>query len=151
MAFVFKDFKKTIQRITVVPRENIDQIQTFLNEYGILYFQGKMNLDWKSIMANVRSDLRGFISNGGWSFLAGKEDDHDEATIDDDVNEGERSDDYMPSEEDEDIYSEDDESEEYSDGGEGDEDDYASDSGDPDEDLSDEGLSWDEMERQAEA
>merc|ERR1719319_2067973 len=69
LVFVYKDFLKEPKRITTIPRENLDTLQDFLNWKGVLYSTGKMNLDWKTLMGKIRTNLSGFVESGGWDFL----------------------------------------------------------------------------------
>merc|ERR1712154_751666 len=74
VVFVYKDLLKEPHRITTIPRENIDTLQDFLNWKNVLYSTGKINLDWKTLMSKIRTNLNGFVESGGWDFLL----EHDE-------------------------------------------------------------------------
>jgi len=149
VVFVFKDLSREPHRVTTVPREHLDTLQDFLNWKGVLYSTGKINLDWKNLMAKVRSNLAGFVESGGWDFLL--EQDEDRVPSDDgrrDPNRPPSEDEYVPS--DEEDYGSDD----YSD--DEDDDDYESDEmysdeedGGFDDEEEEEGLDWDELDRRA--
>jgi len=149
LVFVFKDFTKEPHRVTTIPREHLDTLQDFLNWKNVLYSTGKINLDWKNLMAKVRSNLSGFVQSGGWDFLLEQDEnrvpDDDEAP---DPNRPPSEDEYVPSEEDDD----------YSDYSDESDDDYESDDMYSDEDEGafqeeeeEEGLDWDELDKRAAA
>eukprot|EP00484_Ammonia_sp_Unknown_P023047 CAMPEP_0197039880 /NCGR_PEP_ID=MMETSP1384-20130603/16638_1 /TAXON_ID=29189 /ORGANISM="Ammonia sp." /LENGTH=1132 /DNA_ID=CAMNT_0042470547 /DNA_START=51 /DNA_END=3449 /DNA_ORIENTATION=- len=161
LVFVFKDFTQEPHRITTIPREYLDTLQDFLNWKNVLYSTGKINLDWKTLMGKIRTNLEGFINSGGWDFLLQQDDgytnNHNRSSPngddDDDVAmKGPPSEDeYVP--DDSDAYSD----EDFSD--DDDDDDYESDEySDEDDDLNaayedddddEEGLDWDELDRRA--
>merc|ERR1712130_9786 len=138
LVFVYKDFKKEPHRITTIPRENIDTLQDFLNWKNVLYSTGKINLDWKTLMSKIRTNLNGFVESGGWDFLL----EHDENAHNE---EGEMIDDVP--EEDQYVPDDDEYDEEYSDYSDDEDNDYVSD----EDDEEDEGLDWDELDRRAAA
>jgi len=149
LVFVFKDFTKEPHRVTTIPREHLDTLQDFLNWKNVLYSTGKINLDWKNLMAKVRSNLNGFVESGGWDFLL--EQDENRVPSDDeplDPNRPPSADEYVPSEEEDDYSDYSDESDE----------DYESDEMYSDEDegafeeeQDEEALDWDELDKRAAA
>jgi nucleosome binding factor SPN SPT16 subunit len=137
MAIIFKDFQ-TVKRISSIPVEHIEPIKDFLNGIGIIYSEGQQTMNWTTTLNEIRTDFQAFLDDGGWKQM---QDDDDGSGED-----GEDPEDEDESfEEDEDPEDEDDESD-YSDS---DEEDYSS-SEMEEEDLSEEGLSWDELDKQAE-
>ncbi|EEA07011.1 uncharacterized protein CMU_033960 [Cryptosporidium muris RN66] len=140
MIFVFKDYTKTVKRVDSIPIEYLDTIKRWLNEMDIVYYEGRQNLNWNAVLKTILSDIEDFIENGGFSGFLGEESEVENTSEDDDEDE-----EYSETEED----MEDDEE------------------GDSDEDLSDleeessddsfkelssdeeQGLSWDELEREA--
>merc|ERR1712130_836910 len=151
VVFVYKDLLKEPHRITTIPREHIDTLQEFLSWKNVLYSTGKINLDWKTLMSKIRTNLEGFVESGAWDFLLENDEFHNPnaGNMDDDELEDNVpvEDQYNPEEdEDDDDYSD------YSDDDDDDEDDYDDDIGYDDDDESvEEGLDWDEMDRRAAA
>ncbi|KAH8741621.1 CDC68 like aminopeptidase family chromatinic protein [Cryptosporidium ryanae] len=143
MIFVPKDYTKLVKRVDSIPIEYLDLIKRWLNEMEIVYYEGRQNLNWNAVLKTILGDIDDFVQNGGFNGFLGEESEEGEDGSDDD---------------------DDDEDEEYS---EEDEDDEDDDDDDDDEDLSDleeessddsfkelssdeeEGLSWDELEKQA--
>lgn len=100
-------------------------------------------MNWGNVLQQIREDFDAFIEDGGWSFL------QDDAESE----EGERDEDDSEEEDPEfNVESEEDEDESESDYSDDDDDDSDAQSSDfeSEEDLSEEGMSWDEMERQLE-
>ncbi|KAJ1613502.1 CDC68 like aminopeptidase [Cryptosporidium canis] len=144
MIFVPKDYSKPVKRVDSIPIEYLDLIKRWLNEMEIVYYEGRQNLNWNAVLKTILSDIEDFVQNGGFNGFLGEDSEEGEDGSDDD---------------------DDDEDEEYSESDE-DEDD-GDDDDDDDEDLSDleeessddsfkelssdeeEGLSWDELEKQA--
>eukprot|EP01082_Thalassiosira_pseudonana_P010309 g9274.t1 g9274 contig36:246525-250335(+) len=149
MVLINKDFTKQPWRVDMIPNDDKDSIQEWLTDMEISYTEGPMNLNWKQIMSTVDGDDRFYMDTeedevtpkeAGWEFLRmfGK----------DDADSGE-------SEENDSGYSENSGSEESEEEEEEEEEDFDSeDSGsefDADEDLEEQGMDWDEMEREAAA
>merc|ERR1712154_271008 len=94
---------------------------------NVLYSTGKINLDWKTLMSKIRTNLEGFVESGAWDFLLETDENHQVSDNDDDNtnNRIPSEDEYVPSDDDyeSDDYSDDDdddddddyESDEYSD------------------------------------
>lgn len=140
-------------RISSIPMEELTPLKRYLDEQNLKYYEGKASLQWNEVLKNIRVDLLEFYENGGWNFLSleGPDEDggdgsqDDGGSLDGDVE-------FAPSFSD-DAYESDDES------SDADSDSDASDAvreleGDSDEgedDLSsdEEGMDWDELERQA--
>jgi nucleosome binding factor SPN SPT16 subunit len=140
LAIIFKDFI-TFKRINSIPIEHIENIKDYLDEIGIIYSESTAAINWTNILNEIRANFEDFIADGGWRFL---QDDGDSAQ-EEGEDEIEEDEDFEVNSDEEEAEDEDSESE-YSDD---DEEDYNSSSLES-EDLSEEGLSWDEMERQAE-
>merc|ERR1719319_862490 len=100
----------------------------FLNWKGVLYSTGKINLDWKTLMGKIRTNLSGFVDSGGWDFLL-EQDENRQIQDDEYVDQGPAEDEYVPESEDE-----------YSD---------YSDEDDDEDEVEEEGLDWDELDRRA--
>merc|ERR1711971_89446 len=143
LVFVYKDFLKEPKRITTIPRENLDTLQDFLNWKGVLYSTGKINLDWKTLMGKIRTNLAGFVESGGWDFLL--EQDENRQIQDDEVDQDPAEDEYVPESEDEySDYSDEDDDEDVDDEMYSDEEDD-----DFEDEEEEEGLDWDELDRRA--
>jgi len=147
VVLINKDFTKQPWRVDMIPNEDKDSIQEWLTDMEISYTEGPMNLNWKQIMSTVAGDDRFYMDTeedeitpkeAGWEFLRmfGRDDD-----------EGGES-------EEESVYSEntaqEESSEEESEAEEFDSEDDESDF-DGDEELEEQGMDWDDMEREAAA
>lgn len=132
LVFVFKDFDRPVVKIRSIPREHLDSIQQYLTESDIVYYVGKVNLLWPSILKTVKEDAAYFFTEqGGWASVLGGETDEDE--------EEEQESEY---EEDESAESEDESSEEYESA-------EMSDEEESDYEDEEEGPSWEELEEAA--
>lgn len=138
MAIIFKDFT-TFKRINSIPIEHIETIKDYLDEIGVIYSESITPINWTNVLAHIRDNFVDFLEDGGWRFLQNDADDEEEGEVEDDEDESFKSED-----------DEDEEDESESDYDDDDDDDYSSSSLESEEDLSEEGISWDEMERQAE-
>jgi len=147
IVLVNKDFTKPVWKIDMVPNNDKDSIQDWLTDMEISYTEGPMNLNWKSIMSTIAEDDRFYMNTeedevtekeAGWSFLRlyGQDDDSD----------GQDS-----AEEDSDFDDRDDESGEESEESEEEFDEEESEESDfdADEELEEQGMDWEDMERQA--
>lgn len=139
MAIIFKDFT-TVKRINSIPIEHIENIKDYLDEIGIVYSEGPVPMNWTNVLAQIRSDFESFLESGAWKFLC------DDGDSDQDGEEDGEDEDESFIEDEEEEEEEDESESDYSD----DDEDYASSSFESEEDLSEEGLSWEEMERLAE-
>lgn len=147
IVLVNKDFTKPVWKIDMVPNADKDSIQDWLTDMEISYTEGPMNLNWKQIMATIAEDDRFYMDTeedevtekeAGWSFLRlygndDNEDEEDSAEEDSDFDEGGDESEEEESESEEEDF-EDEESDE---------------SVDPDDDLDEQGMDWDDMEKQA--
>ncbi|KAG5918249.1 FACT complex subunit spt16 [Claviceps capensis] len=138
MVFIFKDFARAPYHINTIPVEFLDQVKDFLDSSDIAYSEGRLNLNWPTIMKTVTADTHQFFVDGGWGFLQENSDDED----------GEESEEESAFELDDDELDEVSESsEEGSDFGSNASDDASDDDGDLDSE--DEGEDWDELEKKA--
>lgn len=167
VVFVFKGFeddpaatgkaqKDLWLRINSIPMEELTPLKRYLDEQNIKYYEGKASLQWNEVLKSVRSDLKQFYEDGGWSILAldgtggggdgepsdsGEESLEGDAEFEPDVSDfGEES-----SEESSDPDSDSDHSDAVK------ELEGNSDEGEDDLSPDEEGLSWDELERNAHA
>lgn len=135
MVFVFKDLNRAAHRITTIPMESLEVIKSWLDSVDILYSEGTINLKWPNILTKIKTDPEGFIKEGGWSFL---HDGGDNSSAEDEENEDSSFNESEFDEGEESEFSE--ESDEYED----------SEVSGGDDDLSEQGLSWDKLEEKAE-
>lgn len=137
MVFVYKDFT-TFKRINSIPMESLETIKNWLNQVSIVFSEGPMPLNWQAVLSQIREDIGGFISEGGWSFLhesmGGTEENAEEGSAGSDSNfdEAEIEEDSVASEDD--SFS-------------GEESDGKSSEGSEQSELSDQGTTMEEMER----
>jgi nucleosome binding factor SPN SPT16 subunit len=138
MAIVFKDFNKQVHRISSIPSSYLEILKNWLDSVDILFSEGNAPINWSVMMMKMKKDPDEFIESGCWNVLH-----HDVEDSDDEESEVEGDPSFELEEEEEDDESEyeDEESEED------DEDD--DDSSFEEEDLTEEGVSWDELEKQA--
>jgi len=148
VVLINKDFSKQPWRVDMIPNEDKDSIQDWLTDMEISYTEGPMNLNWKQIMATVNGDDRFYMNTeedevtekeAGWSFLRmyGNDDESEEDSVHEDSDYPEEE--PISSSEEEEALSE-----------EFDSDDEETDF-DPDEDLDEQGMDWDDMEKEAAA
>jgi nucleosome binding factor SPN SPT16 subunit len=143
MAIVFKDFT-TFKRINSIPMEQIETIKEYLDEIGIIYSEGHAAMNWNNLLTQIRSDFESFLEAKGWRFLQDEDSENGE---------GEGAEDEIEDEDDSFELDEEEEGEEDSESDYSDDDDNDDDYSSSDlesEELSEEGLSWDEMDRRAE-
>ena len=134
MTFIFKDLSKQVHRIGAIPSENLDMLKTWLDENDILFGEGLYNINWQKIIQKIKSNPEGFLEEGGWDFIQDNPDsDSSDSEEDGDSNYEVTSEEEEEEEDEDESYSE--ESEEESESA--------------DEELSEEGLSWDELEKKA--
>ena len=54
--------------------ESLDNVKDWLDGCDIPYTEGPLNLNWGTIMKTVTADPHQFFADGGWSFLAADSD-----------------------------------------------------------------------------
>jgi len=72
LVFVFKDFRRPVQRIDAIPSKSLDQIKKWLNSCNIVYYETPHNLVWKKLLRDIGADanaLEDFYRKGGWENL----------------------------------------------------------------------------------
>jgi len=129
-----------------IPANYLDSIKNWLDKMDIIYSESQVNYDWNKIMGEVRSQIRddpkNFFEEGGWDFLQPSE--GEGGPDGEGLEEGDSA--FSLSEEEEvEVESESEFSEEEKEEDDEDESSYGG-----DDDLEEEGLSWDEMEELAE-
>ncbi|KAK5584846.1 hypothetical protein RB653_006463 [Dictyostelium firmibasis] len=126
LSFVFKDYNRPPIRISVIPRNYFETVKEWLDSFNIKFYQSERNYNWKRIMDTIKSDVKKFHDDGGWSFLDLEEEEEEDDEGDDDYvsnSESSESSDYISS--------------------------MSSGSDDDDEDSS-EGENWEDLEQKAE-
>ncbi|KAI9912477.1 hypothetical protein PsorP6_006497 [Peronosclerospora sorghi] len=153
VVFVFKNFDVLPMRISAVSMGELERIKEWLDDIDICFTTGTANLNWKSIMATIKSDARFYLETdddgvpkpAGWEFLKmeGSDDDDDDEEEAGDSN-------YSGSDDDDDDESDSSDS----DGSDWesivDEDDSSSHEASDDDD-DDDAPSWEELEKEAQA
>ena len=146
MVLINKDFTKQPWRVDMIPNSDKDAVQDWLTDMEISYTAGPMNLNWKQIMATVADDDRFYMDTeedeitkkeAGWSFLRmfGNDDgtDEDSAEEDSDFDDDDGEEEEEEEEEEESFDEESDEESDF----------------DADEELEEQGMDWEDMEKQA--
>ena len=146
MVLINKDFTKQPYRVDMIPNSDKDAVQDWLTDMEISYTAGPMNLNWKQIMATVADDDRFYMDTeedeitkkeAGWSFLRmfGNDDgtDEDSAAEDSDFGDDDGEEEEDEEEEEESFDEESDEESDF----------------DADEELEEQGMDWEDMEKQA--
>ncbi|KAF7459023.1 transcriptional elongation factor FACT140 [Cryptosporidium felis] len=142
MIFVPKDYSKPVKRVDSIPIEYLDLIKRWLNEMEIVYYEGRQNLNWNAVLKTILSDIEDFVQNGAFNGFLGEESEGEDGSDEEDDDEDEE---YSESEEEDDEEDDDDEDEDLSDLEEESSDDSFKELSSDEE----EGLSWDELEKQA--
>ena len=129
---IFKDFT-SFKRIDSIPIEYLEELKSYFDSIDVIYAESAMPLKWKDVLQSMRENFEDNLEAGVWKDIL--EDASDEE-------EGEDSADVDPEA---DYGSEDGEDESASDISS----DYSGESSDvvSEEDLSEEGLSWDELDK----
>lgn len=167
VVFVFKGFeddpaasgkaaKDMWMRISSIPMEELTPLKRYLDEQNIKYYEGKASLQWNEVLKSIRNDLPQFYEDGGWNFLSldGPTDFDGADPSDDDVDSLEGDAEFEPSQSDNAYESEDESSEADSGSDASDavkELEGNSDEGEDELSSDEEGLEWDELERNAHA
>ncbi|KNC56189.1 FACT complex subunit SPT16 [Thecamonas trahens ATCC 50062] len=137
MVIVWKDYSKAPLHINSIESKYLDAIKEWLDGNNVKFYEGQANLNWTAVMKHITDDVPGFFTDGGWSFLEDDDEEEEEVIADSDESE------FEPSGDDDD---DDDEFEFES--GEGTESSYSAISN-PDDELSEEGLDDEALEREA--
>merc|ERR1740129_348910 len=121
MVFINKDYNQMPLRITTIPRNFINAIRAWLMGMKIVWYNCSMNMAWQNVMKEITRDPIDFVEKGGWDVWFVNPDDSDASQEKESSGESDQGSDFEESEVSE-----------------------ASES-----DVS-EGLSWDELEKEAE-
>jgi len=144
LAFIFKDYNRSVVRIDQIPAKYLDALKEWLNSCNILFYETKINIIWKNILKVIQEDPKQFFEDGGWNFLDTDEPNADQEELRSDGEAPEESaSDFEPEES-----AEEEDSDEYN--SEEDASDASIESGSAmSEDDDDEVSDWDELEKQA--
>lgn len=144
MTFVKKNYEEPPIRVSTVPSQHLDKIKCWLNEIELVYYTCTMNMMWPMVMKEITKDLQVFLDNGAWNaWFVG----NDPSESGSDENDGESDYNDAGGGDDDDVS--DDDPAESEDGG-SDFDASDDDASDEPDDSEESGLSWDELEKQAE-
>jgi len=147
IVFVKKDYDQLPVRITTIPSNQLDKIKAWLAQIEVVWYSCGMNMQWQLVMKEITKDLNSFVENGGWEqwfgSTGGDSEGESGAEDPDDGESDYKEDDDEPEEEDDDDLGGDDGESDFS----ADPDDEESDPASEDEE---DGLSWDELEKEAE-
>jgi nucleosome binding factor SPN SPT16 subunit len=68
LIFIFKDYSRSVQSISNIPKNELEKIRHWLDTNNILFFEGgKINLKWDNILKKIRANIRDFIfEDKGW-------------------------------------------------------------------------------------
>ncbi|KAK9997623.1 hypothetical protein SO802_022309 [Lithocarpus litseifolius] len=80
MTIVFKDFKRDVFRIDLIPSTSLDGIKEGLDTTDLKYYESRLNLNWRPILKTITDDLEKFIEDGVWEFLNMEVSDSDSGT-----------------------------------------------------------------------
>jgi len=143
LALINKDFN-TFRRINSIPMEHIEDLKSFFDEIGVVFCEGPATLNWPAVLTEIRNNFEDWLEDGGWNFLNddGSEEEEGGEGREEEEEDGDPSAKYG-SEEDDDSESSFDSGEDDSGFSDGEDDSDGS-------DLSEEGLSWDELDKMAE-
>lgn len=162
VVFIFKGFEddltgknKTVKdmwtRISSIKMDELVPLKNYLDRQNIKFYEGPANLQWNEVLKNIRSNLEDFYEQGGWSFLSMEGGDDSDAEDDgEDEDDGDQEFRLDPTADEED---DDESSEDYTDSdasGALDELGGDSDAGEDDLSSDEEGMSWKELEKEAE-
>ncbi|KDO29493.1 hypothetical protein SPRG_06033 [Saprolegnia parasitica CBS 223.65] len=155
MVFIHKNFDILPVRVSAISTQELERIKEWLDDIDICFTEGTANLNWKQIMATIKSDDRFYLDTdedgvpkpAGWEFLKMDGSDDDEDGSDEEESEFEADGSGDDDDDDDDDDSDDSDSDvslvdedESSDAGSGDED-----------DDEDDGPTWEELEKEARA
>lgn len=141
LVFVFKDYDRPISRITAIPMNKADEIKNWLDKMELLFFDSTRTIAWPTILGEIKKNIEGFVEDGGWEPLLA--DDDDENSGDSEVDGDSNFDGASGSDDDDGDDTESEFSGSDSLVSEDDEDGYS----DSEEELSEEGLSWSELDK----
>lgn len=67
MVLIFKDYSRSVQTISNIPKKDLEQIKDWLDYKKILFFEGgSVNLKWDNILKKILENPEAFLEEGGW-------------------------------------------------------------------------------------
>ena len=79
LVLVSKDFLN-FKRLSSIPTESLMGIRQSLTDRGIMITSGPMPLNWVQVLQSIRDDFHQFVNDGGWTFLYDQSEDPAEMT-----------------------------------------------------------------------
>jgi len=73
VVFVNKDYSRQGRHVSNVSVESLETLKKWLNEVNIVWYEVKSNLNWDAILKTIRGDLVAFVENGGFEGFLGDE------------------------------------------------------------------------------
>jgi len=142
MVFVKKNYEEPPVRVSTVPSQHLDRIKCWLNEIELVYYTCTMNMMWPMVMKEITKDPQQFIEHGGWNaWFPGNDSGESDSNENDGESDYNNAGDEEPSDDDDPSGADD---------GDSDFDASDDDASDEPDDSEESGLSWDELEKQAE-
>eukprot|EP00477_Mikrocytos_mackini_P000876 GAHX01000939.1.p1 GENE.GAHX01000939.1~~GAHX01000939.1.p1 ORF type:complete len:1025 (-),score=265.42 GAHX01000939.1:41-3115(-) len=78
MAVVFHDIFRDVIRVSNISKQESDIIKIYFEKAGVKVLEGHVNMDWKTIVSEIRKDPRKFAEESSWKFLEDSEGSDDE-------------------------------------------------------------------------
>ncbi|KAI8806842.1 FACT complex subunit SPT16 N-terminal lobe domain-containing protein [Cladochytrium replicatum] len=70
MVFIFKDYTRPTVHINMIPMDQLDAVEEWLDTIQVPFNEGRISLNWSEIMKTINKDPKYFFEEeGGWSFL----------------------------------------------------------------------------------
>eukprot|EP00929_Paragymnodinium_shiwhaense_P086376 TRINITY_DN46908_c0_g1_i1.p1 TRINITY_DN46908_c0_g1~~TRINITY_DN46908_c0_g1_i1.p1 ORF type:complete len:1101 (+),score=372.64 TRINITY_DN46908_c0_g1_i1:110-3412(+) len=139
IVFLKKNYDEPPVRITTIPSRHLNMLKMWLVDMKIVWYTTGVNMHWQAVLKEVTRDFKQFLEDGGW-----------EAWLGNMANSEEEADDSEDGDEDWNDVNSDDEEDVADADADDDFDVDESESDDGEEDLSEEGMDWDELEDEAE-
>ena len=69
LCFIYRDYDKSVVRIGAIPTSYLESLKNWLDKMDIIFSESTMNMNWGTVMATLKQDLKKFVEQGGWDFL----------------------------------------------------------------------------------
>lgn len=70
MVFVFKDYNRPVEKVSIIPTEDIETVKNWLDSVDLLFSESAVNFNWENLLGSINQDLEKFVmEDGSWSFL----------------------------------------------------------------------------------
>jgi len=66
MSIVNKNYSEMPVRVCTIARKTDDMLKTWLIEKKVVWYASRLNMAWVEVMDHIRKDPDGFVENGGW-------------------------------------------------------------------------------------